>query len=119
MKKVCFTGFNIEKITKNQIFTSITYEQHSIEFTLMCRTVKKHLNDYLYKMFFVDFASISNLLMLVTNELVSLTMFFCSQLIGHRYVHDRIGLDKCYNSLSCFDSQEQSFDSLWLDNILQ
>ena len=85
----------------------------------MFRVVKKYLNDYLYKMSFVGFALILNLLMLVTHEFVFLAMFFFSQLIGLRYVHDRMGLDKCYNSLSCFGSQKLSFGSLWLDNILQ
>ena len=87
--------------------------------TLMFQTVKKYLNDYLYKMSFVGFASILNLLMLVTHGVVFLAMFFFSQLIGLRYVHDRIGLEKRYNYLFCFDSQKLSFGSLWLDNILQ
>ena len=118
MKKVCFTGFNRKK-TKNQTFTSITYKQCSIESILMFRTVKKYLNDYLYKMSFVGLSSILNLLMLATHGLVFLAMFFFSQLIGLRYLHDRIGLDKCYNSLPCFGSQKLSFSSLWLDKILQ
>ena len=84
MKRVCFTGFNIGKKTKNPIFTSITYKQHSIKSTLMFRTDEKYLNDYLYKMSFVGFASILNLLMLVTHGLIFLAMFFFSQLIGLR-----------------------------------